>query len=46
MLNKLNVAVLLSAVATTLADNVAVESWQFEQVTARGYPWAVVIAAP
>jgi hypothetical protein len=46
MHTKINIAVLLAAVMTTLAENVAIETWQLEQITARGYPWAVVTSAP
>jgi hypothetical protein len=46
MHTKINIAVLLAAAMTTLAENVAIETWQFEQITARGYPWAVVTSAP
>ena len=46
MHTKINIAVLLAAAMTTLAENVAIETWQFEQTTPRGYPWAVVTSAP
>lgn len=46
MHTKINIAVLLAAAMTTLAENVAIETWQFEQITLRGYPWAVVTSAP
>ena len=46
MHTKINIAVLLATVMTILAENVAIETWQFEQITARGYPWAVVTSAP
>jgi hypothetical protein len=46
MHTKINMTVLLAAAMTTLAENFAIETWQFEQVTARGYPWAVVTSSP
>jgi hypothetical protein len=46
MFTKVNIAVLLAAVTTSLAENVAIETYQFEQMTPNGYPWAVVTSAP
>jgi hypothetical protein len=46
MHTKINIAVLLAAAMTTIAENVAIETWQFEQITERGYPWAVVTSSP
>jgi len=46
MPTKFNIAALLVGAATSLAENVAIETWQFEQITPRGYPWAVVTSAP